>query len=751
MFNPKYWRKYGEEREKIGRSIGAQEYSTRAGPADQATVTLPSRGGGLSSAEPVPGQSAILANPSAGTKSPEEAKILANFSKFIIDNDKPLYRYGIILGEIASPRDSVKPTEATHTKPIREKKFNREAKRYLVEQLLTENRPLHDDWACDYDSTIISVGELYHNSAKSVGQDSLTPHGRTGSSVDVESSVWFLGQIDVESLKQYVSGQLESEEDTVYKPDVVLNALNIISRKNINGESFQGARIGNKFYPEGLLDPELESQKLQTPFMKQPKNGRVTFDLHTNSRKWAICGLSDKPMEKITFDKKVGVKTETTYVLEYLNTKYKTALNGKKRCVNQLVTRVLDNEYAAAMIKHSQVFPRAAEELIRDVALKYLDFPPMEQNHSICLRVKDDTTSRNGSWNLTEGGFESGAQACTRLNIISFGGDFSEVQTNSLREAIQNGTPEIPLFEDFLQNPLRYRHDCGVVLNGALQSLRQSSGTGLNIPLVVLPDKAPNFTQRSRGGEIVLLVFQHLKLNFKLKGVNHKLRPATQASGMAGTPLHMRVNTAHVRAEELPQIQDACTKYFLQIREDGNAGIPPKAKWEPKITLFVVTKRHHSRFYEVKGDENVEPGTIVDTEIIPPSQTDFYLQSHASPKGTARSAHYMALERPKLFQSVLPLVFVTTCDSHKYKPSTSPPGQGETSAEHETPSKGKGKGVERPESENSVVSDEKTSDVPVSFYAEDENLWKIARIADDPNHPRLNTWRPDLDDVMFYI
>ncbi|KDE02554.1 hypothetical protein MVLG_06889 [Microbotryum lychnidis-dioicae p1A1 Lamole] len=45
------------------------------------------------------------------------------------------------------------------------------------------------------------------------------------------------------------------------------------------------------------------------------------------------------------------------------------------------------------------------------------------------------------------------------------------------------------------------------------------------------------------------------------------------------------------------------------------------------------------------GDKtgNVKAGTCVDTDVTSPFEHDFYIQSHASLRGTSRSAHYNVL------------------------------------------------------------------------------------------------------------
>lgn len=68
-------------------------------------------------------------------------------------------------------------------------------------------------------------------------------------------------------------------------------------------------------------------------------------------------------------------------------------------------------------------------------------------------------------------------------------------------------------------------------------------------------------------------------------------------------------------------------------------------KKKPEILFLLVQKRHHTRFFQ-KGEYskyNVEPGTVVDTDIVHASELDFYLVSHQALKGTARPTRYHAV------------------------------------------------------------------------------------------------------------
>ncbi|KAF3204048.1 hypothetical protein TWF679_009990 [Orbilia oligospora] len=90
----------------------------------------------------------------------------------------------------------------------------------------------------------------------------------------------------------------------------------------------------------------------------------------------------------------------------------------------------------------------------------------------------------------------------------------------------------------------------------------------------------------------------------------------------------------HVLSQELPKILDACAEFEPQYR--------------PSITLVVVGKRHHTRFYPTEDNsaddrKNCLPGTVVDRGITDVYNFDFFLQAHKALQGTARPAHYFVL------------------------------------------------------------------------------------------------------------
>lgn len=90
-----------------------------------------------------------------------------------------------------------------------------------------------------------------------------------------------------------------------------------------------------------------------------------------------------------------------------------------------------------------------------------------------------------------------------------------------------------------------------------------------------------------------------------------------------------------VLLEELPQIHAA----IKLVQDESGCAITPM------VTLIVVGKRHHVRFYTTPAsDQNLPAGLIVNQTIVAPDQFSFYLQSHDSPIGTARSGHYVVIK-----------------------------------------------------------------------------------------------------------
>ena len=110
--------------------------------------------------------------------------------------------------------------------------------------------------------------------------------------------------------------------------------------------------------------------------------------------------------------------------------------------------------------------------------------------------------------------------------------------------------------------------------------------------------------------------------------------------------------------DELPLIRsmNVCTLY-LSI-PTFLAGACKKLGIDPTITLIVVDKSQHVRFFprfKNEGDlsGNCLVGTVVDSDVVNPVEFDFYLQSHGGLLGTSRPTHYNVLRDENNFTYVV--------------------------------------------------------------------------------------------------
>jgi len=87
---------------------------------------------------------------------------------------------------------------------------------------------------------------------------------------------------------------------------------------------------------------------------------------------------------------------------------------------------------------------------------------------------------------------------------------------------------------------------------------------------------------------------------------------------------------------ELPLLRKACSDLYPP--QDTKKGLP-------HITIIIVGKRHHTRFYPTTASDadrsaNPKNGTVVDRGVTEASNWDFFMQAHTALQGTARPAHY---------------------------------------------------------------------------------------------------------------
>lgn len=90
-----------------------------------------------------------------------------------------------------------------------------------------------------------------------------------------------------------------------------------------------------------------------------------------------------------------------------------------------------------------------------------------------------------------------------------------------------------------------------------------------------------------------------------------------------------------VRDQELSLIRKECWPIYESAR------LP-----QPRITIIIVTKRHHTRFapkHNADTKANCQAGLVVDHSITDMSLWDFFLQPHSTLQGAARPGYYVVI------------------------------------------------------------------------------------------------------------
>jgi hypothetical protein len=264
--------------------------------------------------------------------------VKANSFRLNLDSKVQLHRYSITLGEIeyksrGGDRNGAGGQTQTKTPT------NRDTKRALIESFLTapNSKPMHSNWATDYDSTIISVGQLYPGSSSKLNQVTFKDHPRMGrpgeGNLQLTSSVKFLGIVGTAALNSYVgldssagkkaigSGSGSGSTTAVtYDPSSDLNAFNIILWKEVNKPDsigrpgFRGGRVGNRFYPTStqVETPAQQSRKcylIRGGFSTsvRPADGSILLNVNTvtsafyspiNLQTWMQMQWSSHPKSK---------------------------------------------------------------------------------------------------------------------------------------------------------------------------------------------------------------------------------------------------------------------------------------------------------------------------------------------------------------------------------------------------------------------------------------------------------------------
>ncbi|KAI3987721.1 hypothetical protein MKX01_028455 [Papaver californicum] len=149
----------------------------------------------------------------------------------------------------------------------------------------------------------------------------------------------------------------------------------------------------------------------------------------------------------------------------------------------------------------------------------------------------------------------------------------------------------------------------------------------------------------------------------RIRSQTHRQEIIQDLKEMVGELLEDFYQAVHILPKRIIFFRDGVgeTQFKKVLHEELQAikaGCLRFPEYRPTITFAVVQKRHHTRLFPNESDrgfrysdENIPPGTVVDSVITHPKEFDFYLCSHWGTKGTSRPTHYHVLWDENEFSS----------------------------------------------------------------------------------------------------
>ncbi|KAI9646022.1 hypothetical protein NHQ30_005460 [Ciborinia camelliae] len=195
-----------------------------------------------------------------------------------------------------------------------------------------------------------------------------------------------------------------------------------------------------------------------------------------------------------------------------------------------------------------------------------------------------------------------------------------------------------------------------------------------------------------------------------------------------------------VVTDELPLIRAGCKAAGARAGMGEN--------WCPPITLLVVGKRHHTRFFPKvekpeKNNHNLNSGLLIDTGVVTPNHFSFYLQSHDSGLGTAKSAHYIVITNESQYtareiQETTNKICFTGSRAFNALSVCTPAKYADILCDRL-------RCYMQPALHNIYAVTTGQAPHNLDFYRRNPSIW-IA-----PGQTRTNPWHPNLNDIMFYL
>ncbi|KAI3888149.1 hypothetical protein MKX03_007572 [Papaver bracteatum] len=149
----------------------------------------------------------------------------------------------------------------------------------------------------------------------------------------------------------------------------------------------------------------------------------------------------------------------------------------------------------------------------------------------------------------------------------------------------------------------------------------------------------------------------------RIRSQTHRQEIIQDLKEMVGELLEDFYQAVHILPKRIIFFRDGVSEtQFKKVLQEElqaiKAGCLRFPGYRPTITFAVVQKRHHTRLFPNEtdrasrhSDENIPPGTVVDSVVTHPKEFDFYLCSHWGTKGTSRPTHYHILWDENEFSS----------------------------------------------------------------------------------------------------
>ncbi|KAG4434827.1 hypothetical protein IFR05_009698 [Cadophora sp. M221] len=633
-------------------------------------------------------------DPFSTSQAVKSETVVANFFKVNIEKDVGIRKYRSVLGKWGA---------GSTERSIRKRK----AKKAVIEDILRNSPPNAKVWVTDYASHIISVGKLFSNFVDDVDVAWSVVHqvpDRAGIMAQIDSTIFYEAQLDVAKLKKHISQ--DKERGVNYLPGEDIRILNMLSWKQIyDTKSPIGgaiATVDKKFYPLHLRTSRLTLGGQEAAILRKgyfssmrPANGTLALNVNASATPFYPPTILD------------------TYI--------------RLRGTMPLPSASLARELKRLRIIFSGDNPQKIRA-IKDFSSRSssnLRFPVKGVDCSSAAVVYDPNDGANGS--------ERRAAMCRNLSNAK----------NTWRNTDFRKTIVLVGLSDkdaSIYSDVKWWSDC----IAGIRTLCFSPASG----------EKGSKNNRNFFGNIAL------KFNYRLRGINHRLSdkhklplkgttmivgadvthpgkcPDDTCPSMAGVVATHDADAMTYTASARLQAKDTEVTAACRQAAGPNGNLP-------QITLVIVAKNHHARFYTTEDNNlsyNPRSGLVIDNDVLYPKQFNFYLQAHDS-HWARRETHTMSSSKTK--------VDTTPPTSYRILQTNKICFMGSRAL--------KGLSVVTPAKYADVLCERLRRYMRLALesgaftgnsldgYRQNPDIWNA------PSANRTNPWHPNLDEVMFYL